>query len=239
MSLPKRYQCRRAIQPPSINGRGDSPAWATAPWTDYFVDIEGDKKPLPRFKTRMKMLWDDAFFYFFAEMEEPHVWGSLTEKNAIIYFDNDFEIFIDPDGDGLNYYEFEMNALNTIWELTLPKPYHAGGQAILGTNLEGLKSAVHIDGTLNNPTDIDRGWSIEVAIPFAGLQKYHTTGSSPPQPGNTWRLNFSRVEWIHRIIDGGYAKYSREEKPEDNWVWSPQGVIDMHRPEKWGYIEFI
>ena len=26
--------------------------------------------------------------------------------------------------------------------------------------------------------------------------------------------------------------------PERNWVWSPQGVINMHYPERWGYLQF-
>jgi hypothetical protein len=25
---------------------------------------------------------------------------------------------------------------------------------------------------------------------------------------------------------------------EDNWVWSPQGLINMHVPERWGWVEF-
>src|SRR5207302_4948895 len=68
----------------------------------------------------------------FAELEEPHVWGTITRKNKVIFYDNDFEVFIDPDGDNHNYYEFEINALNTIWELTLVKPYRNGGPAKIG-----------------------------------------------------------------------------------------------------------
>ena len=26
--------------------------------------------------------------------------------------------------------------------------------------------------------------------------------------------------------------------PEYNWVWSPQGEVNMHQPEKWGYVYF-
>ena len=66
---------------------------------DDFQDIEGDKKPRPRFRTRAKMLWDDQFFYVAAELEEPHVWATLTKHDSVIFHDNDFEIFIDPDGD--------------------------------------------------------------------------------------------------------------------------------------------
>jgi hypothetical protein len=58
----------------------------------------------------------------------------------------------------------------------------------------------------------------------------------PPCNGEQWRINFSRVEWEHEVVDGRYRKV--DGKPEDNWVWSPQGVIDMHRPETWGILQF-
>jgi hypothetical protein len=238
-NFPKSYRCQKIVQPIHITGRGDDSAWKRAPWTDLFVDIEGYKKPLPRFRTRAKMLWDDQFLYVFAEMEEPHVWGTLTEKNAIIFHDNDFEVFIDPDSSGENYYEFEMNALNTIWELTLVKRYTQGGPAIHGTNLPGLISAVHVDGTLNDPSDTDRGWSVEIAFPFTGLAKHRLSGACPPLPGDRWRINFSRVEWTHEIVDGKYQKIPKAKKNEDNWVWSPQGLIDMHQPEHWGNLDFV
>jgi hypothetical protein len=234
-ALPKSYVCHKISHPIQIDGQGSDPAWAQAPWTDYFVDIQGNKKPLPRFATRAKMLWDEQYLYVYAQLQEPHVWATLTKKNSIIFRDNDFEVFIDPESSGENYYEFEMNALNTIWELTLVKRYTKGGPAILGTNLPGLISAVHIDGTLNDPRDIDRGWSVEIALPFKGLAAHRRNGPCPPLPGDQWRINFSRVEWTHEIVDGQYHKIK---KPEDNWVWSPQGVVDMHQPEEWGKLVF-
>jgi hypothetical protein len=103
--LPKTYDCSRAKSSIKIDGRLDDAAWRAAPWTDYFVDIEGDKKPKPRFRTRAKMLWDDEYFYVAADMEEPHVWGTLTKHDSVIFHDNDFEVFIDPNGDTLEYYE--------------------------------------------------------------------------------------------------------------------------------------
>ena len=236
--LPKTYPCPRADGPIVVDGRMDEGAWSRAPWTDDFVDIEGAKRPAPRFRTRAKMLWDDECFYVAAELAEPHVNATLTKKNSIIFHDNDFEVFIDPDGDNHNYYEFEVNALNTIWELTLPKPYRAGGHAKHGTNLRGLKSAVHVRGTLNDPSDTDVGWSLEIAFPWAGLAAYRGRMPCPPRNGDQWRVDFSRVEWLFDIIDGRYRKIPKAMRAEDNWVWSPPGVIDMHRPWHWGVVQF-
>jgi len=96
--------------PIEIDGSLRDPAWRDLPWTDDFMDITGEEALRPRFRTRVKMGWNDQFFYVGAELEDPHVWGTIREKNAVMFEDNDFEVFIDPDGDGLNYYEFEMQS---------------------------------------------------------------------------------------------------------------------------------
>lgn len=233
--VPKGYVCYRTDSPPKIDGRLDDAAWQTAAWTDTFVDIEGDRKPAPRFRTRAKMLWDTEYFYFAVEMEEPHVSGTLTRHDSVIFHDNDFELFIDPDGDLHGYYELEINALNTGWDLFLPRPYKDGGRADDGWEISGLITAVNVDGTLNDPSDVDRGWSVEIAVPWKALREF-AVRACPPGDGDQWRINFSRVEWKHEIQSGKYQKIATTR--EDNWVWSPQGIIDMHRPERWGYVQF-
>jgi hypothetical protein len=233
---PRGYVCYRAAQPPPFDGRLDDGPWQAAPWTEDFVDIEGPLRLPPRFRTRAKMLWDDQYFYVAAELTEPHVWGTLTEHDAVIFNDNDFEVFIDPDGDSHNYAELELNALNTTWDLRLPKPYRDGGKADDKWEIAGLKTAVHVDGVLNNPRGPeDRGWTVEIAIPWEALGKL-SAQPAPPHDGDQWRVNFSRVEWRSDVVDGKYVKVPH--RREDNWVWSPQGVVDMHRPEKWGYVQF-
>jgi Carbohydrate family 9 binding domain-like len=232
---PKGYICYRASGPIKVDGRLDEAAWQQVPWTDAFVDIEGDVKPRPRFRTRVKMLWDDQYFYVGADLEEPHVWGTLTEHDSVIFQDNDFEVFIDPNGDNHEYYEFEINALNTGWDLLLPRPYKDGGKAVNSWEIPGLKTGVYVDGTLNDPRDTDRGWRVEIAFPWKVLGEL-AYQPAPPKDGDQWRVNFSRVEWRHEVVNGRYRK--RTGTREDNWVWSPQGVVDMHRPETWGYVQF-
>jgi hypothetical protein len=234
---PKGYVCYRAAAPIVIDGDLKDPAWDAAPWTDVFVDIEGDKKPKPRFRTRVKMLWDDEALYIAAELEEPHLWATLTKHDEVIFADNDFEVFLDPDGDSHLYGELELNALNTTWDLLLTKPYKDGGRAINAWEISDLKTAVKLDGTLNDPRDTDRGWTIEIRWPYSGLKELVDTKAVPvpPRDGDQWRINFSRVEWDVEAVEGKYRKTS---KVEHNWVWSPQCVIDMHRPERWGYLQF-
>jgi hypothetical protein len=232
---PKGYVCYRAPSPITVDGKLDDAAWKAAPWSDDFVDIEGDRRPAPRYRTRVKMLWDDECFYIGAELQEPHVWATLREHDSVIFQDNDFEAFLNPEGNGHLYAELELNALNTTWDLLLHKPYKDGGKGINAWEIAGLRTAVHVDGTLNNPGDLDRGWTVEIAWPWKGLAEL-TSRSIPPRDGDQWRINFSRVEWEQTTRDGKYSKVGG--KKEANWVWSPQGVIDMHRPERWGYLQF-
>ncbi len=233
--VPKTYTCYRACGPISIDGKLSDPSWIRAPRTDLFVDIEGDLKPIPRFGTRAMMLWDDEYFYVAADMEEPDVWGTLTKRDSIICNDNDFEVFIDPDGDTNHYMEFEINPLNAVWDLYLPKPYSKGGKADHDWDFEGVRHAVHIDGTVNCSHDVDRGWSTEIAFPWTSMAEYAGV-DCPPKPGDSWRVNFSRVEWEYERYKDGYLR--KEGVPCDNWVWSPQGEINMHIPEMWGHVVF-
>ena len=43
-------------------------------------------------------------------------------------------------------------------------------------------------------------------------------------------------------VDGRYVKRlkpgTKDPLPEKNWVWSPQGAINMHMPERWGHVQF-
>lgn len=232
---PRGLVCNATREPIALDGKLDEAAWNAAPWSEDFVDIQGDKRPLPLHRTRAKVLWDAEHLYIAAEIVEPHLQGTLREHDAVIFQDNDFEVFLDPDGDHHRYVELELNALNTTWDLFLDRPYKDGGKADNGLEIEGLRTAVHLDGTLNDPSDTDRGWTVEIAIPFSSLARY-SHHACPPQSGDRWRLGFSRVEWTWDVVDGTYRK--RPGLPEDNWVWSPQGIIDMHRPERWGVLEF-
>lgn len=234
---PRGYVCYRAKSSLVIDGRLDDAAWADAPWSAPFRDIEGDKKPEPPLRTRVKMLWDDNALYVAAELEEPHVWATVWHHDSTIFYDNDFEVFLDPDADSHLYGELELNALNTTWDLLLSKPYKDSGHAVDAWEITGLKTATHIDGTLNNPRDKDRGWTVEIAWPWRSIKEIANANCPvPPRDGDQWRINFSRVEWDMNILDFTYQKIPK--RAEHNWVWSPQGVIDMHRPEKWGILQF-
>ncbi len=238
---PPGYVCCRTTRPLIIDGNLGETDWQRAAWSDAFVDIEGDLKPRPRFNTRVKMLWDDHYFYIAGQMEEPDVWANLREHDSIIFYDNDFEVFIDPDGDTHRYYELELNAFATHWDLFLDRPYRDGGNPTFFWDIRGLQKGVVVQGSINQPGDIDTGWTIELALPWAVLKEQAPEGRAPGA-GDHWRVNFSRVEWRTRVENGSYVKITDpatgKSLPEDNWVWAPTGLINIHYPELWGFVRF-
>lgn len=227
----RRYLCPRVATRPD---------WSAVPWTDDFVDIASDAPPALR--TRAQMAWSDDAFFVRTRFDEPDVWATVTQCNEPVFQDNAFELFLDPDCDGLNYYELQINALGTTCELGLQRPYRDGGVAT-ACQVEGLTSEVRIAGPLNNPAVRNRGWEIELRLPWAGLVRFHPHGPAPPVEGDCWRLNLARVQWSHRVVDGRYQRVpphgsSTELSDKAHWVWSPQGAVNMHLPERWGDVEF-
>jgi hypothetical protein len=238
-TTPLSYSVRHTNTPPVIDGDINDKVWQKAQWTADFQDIEGDLKPRPYLQTQVKMLWDDSCLYIAAHMQEPNVWAYVKHHDEIVFHDNDFEVFVNPQNITHQYYEIEVNAINTIFDLFLNKPYRDFGDAMINWNADGLRTAVKVQGTLNDPSDKDKGWTVEMAIPFKAL--YIGNYLQIPHEGTLWRINFSRVEWDTKAVNGRYVKETKADgslKPEHNWVWSPQGIIDMHAPERWGYLLF-
>lgn len=247
---PPVYYCPRAVGPLTLDGNIRKAFWDNVPFTDDFVDISGVDFPTPRFRTRAKMCWDDHNLYIAALLEGNEIWARLTQRDTVIYLDNDFEVFLDPSSRGQQYMELEMNALNTQWDLMLSRPYRDGGHSVSCWDIKGVETAVHIEGALNDPTADNRWWSVEIKLPFAPLMESYSREQNPPElarcypprtaprAGEFWRMNFSRVQWQ---VDGQYNKRlaaDGQPLPEDNWVWAPTGLIDIHCPEFWGFVFF-
>jgi hypothetical protein len=249
------YQVRQTIR---VDGRLDEKAWLAVPRSPRFIDVLTGQPTL--FDTHAAVLWDAQNLYVAYWVEEPNVAATLTQRNAPIYENNDVELFIAGKD---AYYEFEINALNTIyevffmWEDTYEKtgyskvpqfqrsnpkvrPFNGVGFTThprgprLGSwdwQFPGLKSAVGVQGSLNNPKDKDRGWTVELAFPWEGMT-WLAKGDGralPPQGGDVWRMDFSR-----------FNQYKAPAPAQDSggWFWSRHGVWDSHIPECFPYIRF-
>ena len=233
---PRTYVCYRASGPIAIDGKLDERAWRDASWSQLFEDHQAPYAPEPWKTTRFKMLYDDEYLYFGAELQEENVWGSLTERDCVIYYDNDFEIFLNPTADGVGYYEFEINALNTAWDMFHETDYHRASALHTLYDVTGLRHGVDVQGTLNYHHDEDIGWTVEVRWPLASLLERNERIKLPIERGDVWRLNFSRVQYMHiydRLVPAMIPK-----SPCEDWIWQSTGTGDLHNPEMWGKVLF-
>jgi hypothetical protein len=191
LQIPVQYTVLRTTVKMLIDGKDDEKIWGKAPWTPVFTGIAAGERIDSEHGAKCKMLWDDNSLYLFAEFRERDLWASISNHDAPVFQDNAFEMFIAPGGETYNYFEFQINAFGTVWDLFMPKPYRNGGMGLTSWDIKGLQKAVYLDGTLNNPIDTDRSWSIELAVPFSSVQM---NGSHNPVNGTIWRMNFSRVQ---------------------------------------------
>jgi hypothetical protein len=255
------YTCFRTPEPIVIDGNLDKPAWKSAPRSPRFVDLVTGEPAL--FDTRVACLWDDKALYVAFWMEEAQVRATLTKRDSFIWFDNDVEVFL---GGEDCYYEFEINAFNTVYEVffiyqdalkkgsrfDLPEfdlysrdvdvlcgfqdasriGKHPRGKrwAFMDWDFPGLQTAVKIDGKINDPATIDRGWAVELAFPWAGMNRLFAKQAIPPQDGDTLRASFSRFEALR------YHGKAAAENP--GWALNPHGVYDSHIPESFSYLHF-
>ena len=92
-----------------------------------------------------------------------------------------------------------------------------------------MRSAVHIDGTINDDSDRDRGWTVELAIPWSGMSALALADnrSLSPKEEDIWGMDFSRFNQYKEAVPA---------KDSGGWVWSPHGVWDSNVPEYFTYI---
>jgi hypothetical protein len=251
-----RYTAYHVSEPIAIDGRLDEKAWRQAPSSPRFVDIITGQPAIHA--THAQVVWDEQNLYVAYRAEEPFVHAKYTTNNSPIYYDNDIEMFI-AGRDA--YYEFEINGFNTTYEAFFiwNDAYESGGFAkapeFARANLKpfngvdftnhprgarlgdfnwhfpGKRTAVRIDGTINQDHDRDRGWTVELAFPWSGMKWLAKADgrSLPPKDGDVWRMDFSRFNTYREAAPA---------KDSGGWVWTRHGVYDSHIPECFAYIRF-
>ena len=185
------YLVEKAAEPLIIDGRLDDFPWAKAIQINNLNRQPGDhlRIDLP---TRAKMLWDDEFFYISFACQDADIWAMYENEDDALWEEEVVEIFIDPDGDGENYLELEVNPLNVVVDLLIytASPEWTGS---LAWDIAGLKTAVQVYGTVNDSLQIDHGWTVEIGIPWTAMAD-SVSGGHRPSGGDIWRLNLYRIE---------------------------------------------
>jgi len=234
--VPRYYVIYRATDEITIDGDINEKAWQDAKWLDSFIDHQYPYAPSPWKTTRVKMIYDTEYVYVAAQLQEENVWAHLDKRDAIVYYDNDFEIFLDPTANGINYFEFELNALNTMFDMWHELDNWRGAYADPVFDSKGTRHAIKVDGTLNYHYDIDNGWNVEVKIPLKELKEWNPEMSYPIKRGDLWRINFSRVQYMHVYTQ--LFPYLLPFSPCEDWVLGPTDTGDLHIPELWPIAVF-
>lgn len=253
------YQAARINNAPDIDGKLDDAAWQNATRSPAFKDLVHGTET--HRDTRVAVLFDEQFLYIAYWIEEPNVTATLKDRDAPIYKNNDVELFI-AGKDAyyeleINAYAtiyevlfFWKDAYQRDGYATMPqfdqkdplaKPFNGVGYkthprgmrlGFWSWDFPGLRKDVSINGTLNDDRDLDKGWTVELALPWSGMDILAKGDgrSIPPKPGDVWRMDFSRFNT--------YKDTSPNTNDSGGWAWSPHGVWDSHVPECFTYVEF-
>ena len=197
--------------------------WKNAPYTEPFVLYLNGEKPV--YQTKAKMLWDKQYLYIGFFCEDNNVQATITQRDGRLFSEDVVEIFCDPDGNGKNYMEIQINPLNTVTDMLLNKPYSEGGRPQLSWDMEGLKSATHIMGTLNDPSKADTAWFCEAAMPFEQIFRFDSKGRTRPSTGDTLRILLTRYQYFR----------SGQENSEIS-SWNQTDRRGFHAPDKYGIV---
>lgn len=214
------YPARFAAHPIRVDGRLDEESWTSALPVGPFRSIYDPDRSL-KFPTEAKVLWDAAHLYVAFACVDSSPWWTLTERDAHLWNEEVVEVFLDPDGDGLNYAELEVSPNNVVVDLLCPRPRPDVDEAIRW-NVAGLQTAVERHSG---------GWTAEIAIPWTSLAD--TGVSAAPEAGDRWRVG------LYRIKRPGGPEHPNT--PENEFTaWSlTRGERGFHDPERFGIVEFV
>ena len=224
LDIPTSHECRRATGPIKLDGKADEPTWQQAAVIESFVTFWTDRKG--RTKTQARLLWDDEFIYFHAEMEDADLYADVRETNGPIWENDVFELFFKPAEQANGYYEFQVNPLNARLHTFLPSRGAGGLRRARSSAADGkfaIQTTVVRRGTLNDWRDTDTGWSVEGRIPW---KDFHRTGGGP-KAGDTWSFALCRYD------------YSKNHESPDLTSCAPLKAPSFHRYEDYCRLKFV
>jgi hypothetical protein len=207
------YTVKRAKPAPAIDGALNDPAWANAAAVELSGSFDGRPTSV---RTTARLLYDDQHLYLSFDAEDPHIWGTLFKRDEPIYTQEAVEVFVDADGDGRTYNEIQVSPNGTLFDAYFP----ARRQGMDLSWDSGTEAAVRFSGTINNPSDKDERWTVEMKIPVARLAGV----KRPPKKGDHWRFNLYRLDGA----EGG----------QEGMAFSPLFVGDFHHLPRFGRLHF-
>lgn len=255
----KHYTCYRAAGPITVDGRLDEPSWQILPRSDRFEDLESPGRPALFDTRAALMWDDNFIYVGFWLQEpdvratlterDSNIWENNDVEVFIAGEDAYYEFEMNAFGTVMERFyiwqdryveagyseipEFDLLATELVDTLGGDWNWHAHPRgrrwSFREWDLPGLRSAVHVNGTINKHDDVDVGWTAEIAIPWQGLVHLADGRSLPARDGDTWRMDVSRFQWMDDGNDGQTCP---------GWAWNSHGVYDSHIPDCFTYMHF-
>jgi hypothetical protein len=196
---------------------GDLSDWKNPFLGPFVIHNTGEKATQ---STKVSLSWNDENLYIAYLSEDSKIIGTTQKKDSPIFETDDLvEIFIDPDGDGQNYLEIGVNAFSTNYDLILKCISRdcGGWKTSLAFNVLDLE-------TVSKMTD--NGFSTEIKIPFASLEKIQNGNFSKPKIGTKWKGNAFRIDYGNT--------------PEYLALQSYKSLkFGFHQPQEFAVFEFV
>lgn len=250
--LPAAYEARPAREPITVDGVLNEDDWALAQKIRMRDVGHGTTA---WYGTTVKVTYDEKNLYVGFECDDPNVTSALTKHDEVLWKEDSVEVMIDADGDGKGYVELMVSAANVTHDAAWAD-FRAGADwltqptwerfemdsAVKAYEAEGMVSAVKVSGTLNAPGDTDKGYTVELAIPWtaiAEVRSFRAAGDKidmtkaplaavkVPKAGTTWRMNFLRNNPSAPLLDEG-----------EQTAWSPTGG-SVQSPCSFGVVRFM
>ena len=218
------HECRRAKEPIKLDGVADEDVWKGAEAiNDFTLAWLGKDKRAAKTKTVAKLLWDDEYLYFHADMVDHDLYADITEHDGQTWDNDVFELFFMPDTSKLGYYEFQASAAGTRMDMFLPSRGSGAFRRWKAAHDFAWEVKVARQGTLNKYTDRDEGWSVEGRFPW---RDFAPTGGRPA-PGAQWKFALCRYDYS---VDFAEPELSS---------CAPLQVLSFHRYEDYAVLKFV
>lgn len=209
------YHVKRVTRAPVLDGVLAAGEWDAAEPVVLRGSFDGRPVAL---RTEARLLRDDANLYVAFDVQDPDVWGTYRKQDEPLYEQEVVEVFLDANADGRTYNELQVSPHGVHFDASFPA--RRTGMTLAWDS--GMRSAVKVRGTLDDPSDRDEGWRVELAIPFRTLAEVPHV---PPRAGDRWRFNLYRLEHLERREVEGQA-------------FSPLFVGDFHALPRFGWLVF-
>jgi hypothetical protein len=204
----------------TIDGQLSEQIWQTSDRKILKVNKTGESVRDSTQQTWVRTAYDNDNLYVSFECNDADIWGTYDSRDQHLWQEEAVEVFIDTDQESHTYTEIEVSPRNILFDSFIVDPFNIDIEATKKYDLPGIQTAVDVEGTLDNRTDRDTSWTVEMAIPFKDIYLKDT----PITTSTRWKINFYRINRDQDNESTGYA-------------WSPTRAR-FHQPSAFGTLQF-